>query len=75
MINVKTRWKHYGELVKKHEAYLAVEKNTSGSRPKELFEDMIEDMEKEYDAAKVGDACAVCTLFGMYAGTVPTCWF
>lgn len=30
-----------------------MERNTSGSRPKELFEDVIEDMEAEYEKAKV----------------------
>jgi hypothetical protein len=42
-----TAWMH---------ACLQVERNTSGSRPKELFEDLIEDMEGEYERAKVG-AC------------------
>lgn len=32
----------YFEHVRKDPAYLAVEKNVSGSRPKELFEDCIE---------------------------------
>jgi pre-mRNA-processing factor 40 len=30
-----------------------VERNTSGSRPKELFEDFLEDMEGDYEKAKV----------------------
>lgn len=40
-INVRTRWKEYGPSVEEEEAYVAVKKNTSGSRPKELFEDLI----------------------------------
>lgn len=35
------------------DAYKAVERCSAGSRPKDLFEYVIEDMEKEYDAAKV----------------------
>jgi pre-mRNA-processing factor 40 len=30
-----------------------VERNREGSRPKELFDDLIEDMEGEYEKAKV----------------------
>lgn len=40
-INVRTRWKEYGPSVEEDEMYLAVKKNTSGSRPKELFDDLI----------------------------------
>jgi pre-mRNA-processing factor 40 len=40
-INVRSRWKEYGPSVEDDEVYLAVKKNASGSRPKELFEDLI----------------------------------
>lgn len=40
-INVHTRWKEYQPLVEDSEEYLAVKKNASGSRPRELFEDLI----------------------------------
>ncbi|KAJ9533372.1 hypothetical protein QJQ45_026392 [Haematococcus lacustris] len=53
LITVKTRWKEYAPAVKAEEAYLAVERNTQGSRPRELFEDLLEDMEAEYEKAKV----------------------
>ena len=33
--------------------YIQVERNREGSRPKELFDDLIEDMEGEYEKAKV----------------------
>ncbi|MEW5316690.1 MAG: hypothetical protein WDW38_008043 [Sanguina aurantia] len=52
MITVKTRWREYADVVKREEAFLTVEANTSGSRPKELFEDLIEEMEAEWDKAK-----------------------
>lgn len=38
---MRTRWKEYGPSVEEEETYIAVKKNTSGSRPKELFEDLI----------------------------------
>jgi hypothetical protein len=38
---VRTRWKEYGPSVEEEETYVAVKKNTSGSRPKELFDDLI----------------------------------
>ena len=36
------------DKIKKEPAYLAVEKNVSGSRPKELFDDCIEEIEGEF---------------------------
>ena len=38
----------YAENVRKEAAYLAVEKNVSGSRPKELYEDCIEEVEGSF---------------------------
>ncbi|KAK9844119.1 hypothetical protein WJX81_004940 [Elliptochloris bilobata] len=45
VITAKMRWKEYQPLVKKEAAYAAVDKNTSGSRPRELFEDAVEEAE------------------------------
>ena len=36
-------------MVAKDPAYLAVEGNKFGSRPRELFEDVIEKLEEDYD--------------------------
>lgn len=52
VINAKTRWKEYQPIVRKEAAYEAVEKNLSGSRPKELFQDILEEMEEAYDKNK-----------------------
>ena len=53
LINVKTRWKEYSKFVVESDEYKAVEKGGGGgSRPKELFEYLIEDMETEYETAK-----------------------
>eukprot|EP00887_Chlorella_sp_A99_P000160 scaffold16.g160.t1 len=49
IINAKTRWREYQPVVKDEEAYVAVEQNTGGSRPKELFQDVLEEMEAAYD--------------------------
>ena len=38
VINAGTRWKDYLVVVSKEPAYEAVDRNTSGSRPRELFE-------------------------------------
>ncbi|PSC74832.1 pre-mRNA-processing 40A [Micractinium conductrix] len=48
IINAATRWREYLPIIKEEEAYVAVEKNASGSRPKELFQDVLEEMEAEY---------------------------
>lgn len=53
MINVKTRWKEYSRYAVDTDEYRAVEHAGAGSRPKELFEYLIEDIEGEYEAAKV----------------------
>jgi pre-mRNA-processing factor 40 len=50
---VKTRWREYSKHVVDEEEYKAVEQCSGGSRPKELFEYLIEDIEKEYEAGKV----------------------
>lgn len=34
IINAKTRWKRYRELIRKEAQYLAVENNMQGARPK-----------------------------------------
>ncbi|KAL4420342.1 hypothetical protein ABPG77_006149 [Micractinium sp. CCAP 211/92] len=48
IINAATRWREYLPIVKEEASYEAVERNTSGSRPKELFQDVLEEMEAEY---------------------------
>jgi len=47
-LTAKTRFKEYVEVLKDEAAYIAVEGNQSGSRPRELFEDVLEDAEKAY---------------------------
>ena len=42
----------YYELVKAEDAYIAVEKNVAGSRPKELFEDVLEEVERAFEACR-----------------------
>lgn len=39
----------YLPRIKDNDVLRAVEKNTSGSRPKELFEEVLEDVEKQWD--------------------------
>jgi len=46
-ITAKTRWRDYCSQTKDSQAYLAVSSNTSGSTPKELFDDVIEELEKQ----------------------------
>jgi pre-mRNA-processing factor 40 len=43
--------------VKDHSTYQAVASNTSGSTPKELFDDLVEELDKQYhdDKARVKD--------------------
>ncbi|KAI3460132.1 hypothetical protein Pfo_016795 [Paulownia fortunei] len=57
-LNAKTHWRDYCQKVKDSEAYEAVASNTSGSTPKDLFEDVAEELEKKYDEdkARIKDA-------------------
>ncbi|KAI3736513.1 hypothetical protein L2E82_26320 [Cichorium intybus] len=54
----KTQWRDYCHKVKESVAYQAVASNTCGSTPKDLFEDVAEELEKKYyeDKTRVKDA-------------------
>ncbi|KAM3394997.1 pre-mRNA-processing protein 40A isoform X1 [Capsicum galapagoense] len=53
MLTAKTSWRHYCQMVKESVAYQAVASNTSGSTPKDLFEDAAEELEKQYHEDKI----------------------
>ncbi|XP_021284433.1 pre-mRNA-processing protein 40A [Herrania umbratica] len=65
----KTYWRDYCLKVKDLPQYLAVASNISGSTPKDLFEDVVEELEKQYqedktcikDAMKSGKITMVST--------------
>eukprot|EP00878_Enallax_costatus_P007972 GHUV01008338.1.p1 GENE.GHUV01008338.1~~GHUV01008338.1.p1 ORF type:complete len:419 (+),score=115.06 GHUV01008338.1:42-1259(+) len=52
IIAVRLRWKEYTPHIEDTEEYQAVVKNTTGSRPRELFDDLIIELEEEYDKAR-----------------------
>uniref|UniRef100_A0ACD5ZC63 Uncharacterized protein n=1 Tax=Avena sativa TaxID=4498 RepID=A0ACD5ZC63_AVESA len=51
-LNSKTHWREYCAQVNDSHAYLAVASNMSGSMPKELFEDVMEELDKQYQDDK-----------------------
>nr|PNR31101.1 hypothetical protein PHYPA_027417 [Physcomitrium patens] len=57
ILTAKTAWRDYLMKVKDNSAYQAVASNTSGTTPKELFEDVIEELVKQYheDKARAKD--------------------
>ncbi|KAJ4848786.1 hypothetical protein Tsubulata_025770 [Turnera subulata] len=57
-LTAKTHWLDYCSKVKDLPQYHNVATNTSGSKPKDLFEDVLEDLEKQYhkDKTRVKDA-------------------
>ncbi|KAK4434333.1 Pre-processing protein 40A [Sesamum alatum] len=57
-LTAKTHWRDYCQKVKDSEAYEAVALNSSGSTPKDLFEDVTEELERKYDEdkARIKDA-------------------
>ncbi|XP_020276952.1 pre-mRNA-processing protein 40A isoform X3 [Asparagus officinalis] len=58
LLTAKTHWRDYCVKVKDSPSYLVVASNTSGSTPKDLFEDVSEELEKQYhdDKALIKDA-------------------
>ncbi|XP_042506427.1 pre-mRNA-processing protein 40A-like isoform X2 [Macadamia integrifolia] len=57
MLAAKTHWRDYFMKVKELPAFIAVSKNTSGSTPKDLFEDVVEELENQYhdDKTRIKD--------------------
>ncbi|XWS54657.1 hypothetical protein CRYUN_Cryun10bG0107300 [Craigia yunnanensis] len=57
-LTAKTHWRDYCMMVKDSPPFLAVASNTSGSTPKDLFEDVAEELLKQYhdDKVRVKDA-------------------
>lgn len=57
-LTAKTHWREYFLQVKDLPQYVAVASNTSGSTPKDLFEDVAEELEKQYyeDKTRIKDA-------------------
>ncbi|CAL0316327.1 unnamed protein product [Lupinus luteus] len=52
VLTAKTNWRDYHSKVKDLPAYVAAASNTSGSIPKDLFEDVAEELEKQYNEEK-----------------------
>ncbi|KAG0477800.1 hypothetical protein HPP92_012519 [Vanilla planifolia] len=52
ILTAKTHWRDYCLKVKDSAPYLAVSSNTSGSTPKDLFEDVAEELEKQFNDDK-----------------------
>lgn len=48
MLTSKSHWREYCIKVKEYPAYLAVSSNSTGATPKDLFEDVLEELEKQY---------------------------
>ncbi|EXB62121.1 Pre-mRNA-processing factor 40-A-like protein [Morus notabilis] len=57
-LTAKTHWRDYCVKVKELPEYQAVASNTSGSTSKDLFEDVVEELQKQYhdDKSRVKDA-------------------
>ncbi|XP_050892629.1 pre-mRNA-processing protein 40A isoform X1 [Lathyrus oleraceus] len=52
VLTAKTQWRDYCLKVKELPQYQAVASNTSGSTPRDLYEDVFEDLEKKYHEDK-----------------------
>ncbi|GMJ03491.1 pre-mRNA-processing protein 40A [Hibiscus trionum] len=52
-LTAKTHWRDYCMMVKDSPPFLAIASNTSGPTPKDLFEDVAEELQKQYDDDKV----------------------
>ncbi|KAI0499429.1 hypothetical protein KFK09_020332 [Dendrobium nobile] len=58
ILTAKTHWRDYCMKVKDSSSYLAVASNTAGSTPKDLFEDVAEELDKQFhdDKALIKEA-------------------
>lgn len=75
-------WQEYLPRIKDNDVLRAVEKNSSGSRPKELFEEVLEEVDKQWEADRWVMALVLvlhcfCSSLGQLASAVPckTCTF
>ncbi|XP_042470246.1 pre-mRNA-processing protein 40A-like [Zingiber officinale] len=61
VLTAKTQWRDYFSHVKDLAPYLAVASNSSGSTAKDLFEDVVEELEKQYleDRSQIKDAVKI----------------
>ncbi|XP_051144839.1 pre-mRNA-processing protein 40A-like isoform X2 [Andrographis paniculata] len=61
ILSANSHWRDYCMKVKDEPPYLAVSSNTSGSTAKDLFDDVIDDLEKKYfdDKEKVEEAMKI----------------
>lgn len=61
ILTAKTHWRDYCMKVKDSAPYLAVSSNTSGSTPKDLFEDVAEELDKQFhdDKALIKEAMKI----------------
>ncbi|KAJ6842706.1 pre-mRNA-processing protein 40A isoform X4 [Iris pallida] len=73
-LTAKTHWHEYCMKVKDSSPYLAVSSSTSGSTPKDLFEDVTEELEKQYhdDKAQVKEAMKIEKITFMSTWTFET---
>ncbi|XP_062212478.1 pre-mRNA-processing protein 40A-like [Phragmites australis] len=58
-LTARTWWRDYCTQIKESHAYLAVASNSSGSTPKELFDDVMEELDKQYQDDKAQIKAAV----------------
>ncbi|XP_021866042.1 pre-mRNA-processing protein 40A [Spinacia oleracea] len=52
-LSAKALWREYHSKVKDSLVYVAVSSNNSGSTPKELFEDVLEELKKQYEEDRI----------------------
>ncbi|XP_020207674.1 pre-mRNA-processing protein 40A [Cajanus cajan] len=72
ILTAKTHWRDYYTKVKDLHAYIAVASNTSGSTPKDLFEDVAEELEKQYheEKSRIKDAVKLAKITLLSTWTV-----
>ncbi|KAK5824023.1 pre-mRNA-processing protein 40A isoform X2 [Gossypium arboreum] len=70
-LTAKTYWRDYCLKVKELPQYLAVASNTSGSTPKDLFEDVAEELDKQYheDKTRIKEAMKTGKVTMVYSWT------
>lgn len=58
LLQPRTKWRRYRDIIRKDPEYLCMETNISGSRPRELFADVMWELEDTF--LKVCMLCVLC---------------
>lgn len=74
LLQARTKWRRYRDIIRKDPEYLCMETNVSGSRPRELFADVMSELEEAFfKVCWPCWACWACCRADVATSTRPAC--